>query len=560
VSNAIRYDSLLVRELGRELHAAFTGMRLDGVWFDRERLRLTIRARGRRRSDEAPSLLWQLHPNSGHLTPAPEEPGGSRVLLPSPAIVSAVTTPPDERVIVFSLRDVEAPAGVTQRIVIELMTNQWNAVAVNRDDRITAVLRERSIRDRALRPGEAWRLPRPSGRAGAHDPLEWSAWTERLGLIPPSERLAVLPRFAAYASPQNSAWILGAAAVHDDDDALRRAYDRYRTLADGGPLQPILLREQGGWQPYTLAPPLPPDTETTLDSVLVAFAHAAERSEATPAGGVTMEEALDAVARRMEAIGKRAQRLHDEQAGAEEEAALLRSRADVLLSQLHTVRRGTETAELLDFTGQPVSIPLDPAISPAENAAKLYDTARRRERAAERIPELLQQAERELAELELLAARVREGDATEEELARLKRTRPAPGRETGPLLPYREYRTSRGLEVRVGRGSRANDDLTFRHAGPHDIWLHARDVAGAHVILRWPKADENPPAADIAEAAVLAALFSRARTSGSVPVDWTRRKHVRKPRKAGPGLVIPERVKTVFVEPDERLEERLRVV
>ena len=69
---------------------------------------------------------------------------------------------------------------------------------------------------------------------------------------------------------------------------------------------------------------------------------------------------------------------------------------------------------------------------------------------------------------------------------------------------------------------------------------------------------ENPPAAAIAEAAVLAALFSRARTSGTVAVDWTRRKYVRKPRKAAPGLVIPERVSTVFVEPDASMEERMR--
>ncbi|MBT8338004.1 MAG: DUF814 domain-containing protein, partial [Gemmatimonadetes bacterium] len=128
----------------------------------------------------------------------------------------------------------------------------------------------------------------------------------------------------------------------------------------------------------------------------------------------------------------------------------------------------------------------------------------------------------------------------------------------GPALPYRRYRSSGGLEIRVGRGARSNDDLTFRHSAPGDVWLHARDVAGAHVVLRWSQ-DGNPPRRDLEEAAVLAALGSKARTSGSVPVDWTRRRYVRKPRKAPPGLVIPERVSTVFVEPDPTVEERLRV-
>ena len=92
-----------------------------------------------------------------------------------------------------------------------------------------------------------------------------------------------------------------------------------------------------------------------------------------------------------------------------------------------------------------------------------------------------------------------------------------------------------------------------------DVWLHARSVPGSHVILRWPDGDAAPPARDLEEAATLAALYSKARTSGTVAVDWTRRKHVRKPRGAPPGSVTLQRAKTVFVEPDEAVEERMRV-
>ena len=111
--------------------------------------------------------------------------------------------------------------------------------------------------------------------------------------------------------------------------------------------------------------------------------------------------------------------------------------------------------------------------------------------------------------------------------------------------------------MRVGRSGRANDELTFHHSSPNDIWMHARDVAGAHVVLRWPDKDANPPQRDLAEAAVLAALHSKSRTSGLVPVDWTRRKYVRKPRKAKAGSVLVERSKTVFVEPDPDLARRM---
>jgi predicted ribosome quality control (RQC) complex YloA/Tae2 family protein len=127
-----------------------------------------------------------------------------------------------------------------------------------------------------------------------------------------------------------------------------------------------------------------------------------------------------------------------------------------------------------------------------------------------------------------------------------------------PARPYRLYRTSGGLEVRVGRNARANDDLTFRHSAPDDVWLHAQSVPGSHVILRWPDAEGAPPARDLEEAATIAAVHSRARSSGLVAVDWTRRKYVRKPRGAPPGSVTIQRVKTLFVEPVEEVAERLR--
>ena len=76
------------------------------------------------------------------------------------------------------------------------------------------------------------------------------------------------------------------------------------------------------------------------------------------------------------------------------------------------------------------------------------------------------------------------------------------------------------------------------------------------MILRW-NGPGNPPARDLEEAAILAALHSKARTSGSAPVDWTLRKYVRKPRGAKPGSVLPDRVRTLFVEPDERVLETL---
>ncbi|MBA3559376.1 MAG: DUF814 domain-containing protein [Gemmatimonadaceae bacterium] len=113
------------------------------------------------------------------------------------------------------------------------------------------------------------------------------------------------------------------------------------------------------------------------------------------------------------------------------------------------------------------------------------------------------------------------------------------------------------MDIWVGRGAKSNDQLTFRESAPDDVWLHARGAAGAHVVLRWSQA-ERPPATDLEEAALLAAWHSRARGSAVVPVDWTRRKYVRKPRGSAPGLVVVMRADTIMARPDPISERRLR--
>jgi predicted ribosome quality control (RQC) complex YloA/Tae2 family protein len=269
----------------------------------------------------------------------------------------------------------------------------------------------------------------------------------------------------------------------------------------------------------------------------------------------------DALTDHLDDLGRKAAALQRQVDRAPSRAAELRRTADLLMARLHEVPRGKDRVELLDFEGEPVGIELDPARSPAENAEALYDRARKRERAARQLPARIREVRAEEAALAGLLAELERGAADPHDIRRwVERVAPQSGASgrAEDRRPYRRYRSSGGLEIRVGRTGRSNDALTFHHSSPHDIWLHARDVAGAHVILRWPDREQNPPRRDLLEAAVLAALHSKARTATTVPVDWTRRKYVRSPRKASPGVVLPDRVTTLFVEPNAAVEERLR--
>ena len=114
----------------------------------------------------------------------------------------------------------------------------------------------------------------------------------------------------------------------------------------------------------------------------------------------------------------------------------------------------------------------------------------------------------------------------------------------------RRYLSADGYEILVGRAARDNDHLTFKVAKPHDLWLHAADYPGSHVIVRNPTRKEIPHGTIIA-AAQLAAHFCQARKDSKVDVHYALRKFLSKPKGAAPGLVRMSSFKTITVSPDE---------
>lgn len=223
------------------------------------------------------------------------------------------------------------------------------------------------------------------------------------------------------------------------------------------------------------------------------------------------------------------------------DAPRLRAVADALTA-LGAEAPVPETIVLPDGTVTPVPSSGNAHDSPTSLAGRLYKEARAMERALEQLPA-------RIAVLETT-------EASTTNVARPRSHRPA---VTSPAkrLPYKSYRSSGGIEILVGRGARSNDELTYEIAKPDDVWLHARDVTGAHVVLRW-RQEGPPPTRDLHEAAALAAWYSRARGSIVVPVDWTRRRYVRRARGGSPGRALVERAQTVMARPSAELERRLR--
>ncbi len=234
--------------------------------------------------------------------------------------------------------------------------------------------------------------------------------------------------------------------------------------------------------------------------------------------------------------------------------------ANLILANLHQIKRGEDRATLSDWEGNERTVKLDRKLTPAENADRYFRKARGSRMEAERGAKRAEEIAPRLEKLREKYRRAEELDTIEqtEELERLAvgvvKNDADRSKQKGKQGEEREDRFRRfvvdgGVEVYVGKNAKNNDELTGRFARPNDVWLHARGTSGSHVVMRWNNPGENPPRRSLEESAMIAAYYSGARGSGLVPVAWTRKKYVRKPKGAAVGAVVMTREDVVMVEP-----------
>ncbi|MCB5927487.1 NFACT family protein [Clostridium sp. DFI.5.61] len=583
-------DALCLSGVVHELQNALSGAKIDKIYQPgRDEVVLALRAPAGN-----VKLLLSANPSHprAHLTQIsrenPDKPPMFCMLLRkhlSGARLLELLQPPMERVVDLRLEALdELGDRVERRLVLEAMGRHSNLILLDGEGRIMDCLRrvdsDMSARRQVL-PGLFYRLP-PAQEKLDPSSLDRAALESALAAAPEESQADkwLLDTFGGL-SPlicRELAFRAGGATdarLHQMGEGGRsRLLDELEGLlrsVQENSFTPVMLEKEGHPSDFTFQPisqygpavscvPFP-----SFSALLDRFYEQRENQERVRQRGQdlirSVTNARDRAARK---IG-----LQEQELAATRDRERLRQFGDIITSNLHAMEKGMSRLTAADFYDPEcpqIHIPLDPLLTPQQNAAKYYKEYNKAKTAESILTLQLEKGRRDLDYLNsvLEAIALAEGERDLQEIRQeLTDTgylrRPSKARDRGKRVASKpmEFRSSSGLRISVGKNNTQNDLLTTKQAFKSDLWFHTQKIHGSHVIL-WTEGGQ-PDLTSIQEAAQLAAWFSQGRASGKVAVDYTPVKYVKKPGGARPGMVVYTTYETAYVAPDGELARRLRV-
>ena len=303
-----------------------------------------------------------------------------------------------------------------------------------------------------------------------------------------------------------------------------------------------------------------PNTESryfeTMSEALSAYYDAVIRDEAMQSERNTLRQILNKMTAALE---RKQVSLRQDLANAEQ-AEDYRIKGELLTANLHQVERGQTIIEVQNYYAPDLSvlpIELDPQLSPSENAQQYFKRYTKAKRGASVIHRLIADNEAEQEALQAYTSEVEEAKGLKElraiqsEFVKkgwIKETK-RQSKQSESAGAFRKYTSPDGFQIYVGRNSKENDLLLRRIASSRDMWLHAKQIHGSHVIIRNPEKKPGIPMPTLLKAAQIAAFFSKAQHASYVPVDYTWFRYVVKPKGTASGFVTYTHEKTLHVEP-----------
>ncbi len=571
-------DALCLTAVAAELRRSLVGGKIDKLYQPaRDQLLLYIRGQG-----ENVRLLLSAapgHPRAHLTTLSRENPGtppmfcmllrkhllGGRIL--------SLDQPPMERILDFKLETIdELGDRVERHLILEAMGRSANLILLDGAGRIIDCIRrvegDLASGRRQVLPGLFYRPPEPPDK---QNPLALDGSALRQALSNPTGREAdslLLDTFTGL-SPLVAREL--AFRAGDSGEQLAQELEKLLDAVRREDFTPCVLVRDGKPVDFSFRPILQYGPETELQeresfsALLDSFYEEREQSERVRQRGQDLVQAVKRACDRT----RRKLVNQEKELAATLDRERKRELGDILTSNLHAMEKGMKLLRTMDYYDpacREVDIPLDPLLTPQQNAAKYYKEYNKAKTAQDVLTVQLEKGRAELAYLESVLENLRlaEGERDLQEIRQeltetgyLRRQSKAKERSKKVSGKPMEFRSTAGLRISVGKNNNQNDLLTTKMAYKSDIWLHTQKIHGSHVIL-WLEGGEAD-LQSLTEAAQLAAWFSQGREGSRVPVDYTPVKYVKKPAGARPGMVVYTTYQTALVDPDPELAKRLRV-
>ena len=571
-------DALCLTAVAAELRRSLVGGKIDKLYQPaRDQLLLYIRGQG-----ENVRLLLSAapgHPRAHLTTLSRENPGtppmfcmllrkhllGGRIL--------SLDQPPVERILDFKLETIdELGDRVERHLILEAMGRSANLILLDGAGRIIDCIRrvegDLASGRRQVLPGLFYRPPEPPDK---RNPLALDGSALRQALSNPTGREAdslLLDTFTGL-SPLVAREL--AFRAGDSGEQLAQELEKLLDAVRREDFTPCVLVRDGKPVDFSFRPILQYGPETELQeresfsALLDSFYEEREQSERVRQRGQDLVQAVKRACDRT----RRKLVNQEKELAATLDRERKRELGDILTSNLHAMEKGMKLLRTMDYYDpacREVDIPLDPLLTPQQNAAKYYKEYNKAKTAQDVLTVQLEKGRAELAYLESVLENLRlaEGERDLQEIRQeltetgyLRRQSKAKERSKKVSGKPMEFRSTAGLRISVGKNNNQNDLLTTKMAYKSDIWLHTQKIHGSHVIL-WLEGGEAD-LQSLTEAAQLAAWFSQGREGSRVPVDYTPVKYVKKPAGARPGMVVYTTYQTALVDPDPELAKRLRV-
>ncbi len=556
------FDGIVIANLVKELNETITGGRISKIAQpENDELLLTIKsAKGQVRLVLSASASLPLIYLTQNNKPSPQTAPNFCMLLRKHIAngkIIRIYQPQMERIIHFEIEHLNELGDLCRKqLIVEIMGKHSNIIFCEEENKIIDSIKHVSAQVSSLRevlPGRTYFVPNTQEKSNPLTADTASFQSSVFGQSLPVQKAI----YSAYTgiSPVIAKELCCRASIHDTQPAdslskeeQSRLYQHFSALMDDikeGNFSPNIVRN--GKEPvdfsaveFTQFPDFTSESYSSISEVLETFYASKNVYARIRQKSVDLRKIVTTILER----NRKKYELQKKQLKDTEKREKYKVYGELIHTYGYGLEENAKTLEAFNYyTSENISVPLDPQLTPQENALKYFNKYNKLKRTCEALTDLIEETKDEILHLESISTSldiaVSEDDLTQikEELIQCgyMKKRPAGKKEKIKSKPF-HYLSSDGYHMYVGKNNFQNDELTFKFAVGNDWWFHAKGIPGSHVVVK-TNGDELPDRV-FEEAGRLAAYYSKGRENEKVEIDYLEKKNVKKPKGSKPGFVV----------------------